>query len=374
VFGGPVTFQWTPVAGARGYHLQVSKSPTFSDQDIIDDQVTDSSAYTSTTWYGADSSLYWRVRADAESDADGRTVALTWSATGAFTQRLAAPTPVGNATQGSAVPTWAWSVVPGAESYDVEVTIPNGTSSLATTRMFSGVPTNAFTPIEMKGTGIWKWRVRANFPKPSGNPADGPFSPMQTFIRTIPEPSGPTASVSGFSVVFSWNPRPARVYHVQVASTPDFAQLIEDTTTDNASYAPLLTQPQYAGGGLFYWRVAAADDISLNVGAYTAAQSFKLSGAAPTALKRFKLASRGYLIKNHRRRAIVIVKKAATGGAVRNAMVTAYGAGVTTTLRWTNRYGRATFYLRPTRLGRVTFRVSKVGFATAYLYKTVHAS
>jgi hypothetical protein len=51
--------------------------------------------------------------------------------------------------------------------------------------------------------------------------------------------------------------------------------------------------------------------------------------------------------------------------------VRASGAGVTTTTRTTNSSGIATFSLRPTSLRKVTFRVSKSGYTTAYLKKTV---
>ena len=65
-------FQWSPVFGARRYRLQVSQTPTFSGP--IDDVVTDSTAYTSNTTYPSDTTLYWRVRAEA-----GEQHGCTWS-------------------------------------------------------------------------------------------------------------------------------------------------------------------------------------------------------------------------------------------------------------------------------------------------------
>ena len=58
---------------------------------MIDAKVTDSTAYTSTTTYPADTVLYWRVRADAENGTGY--VGLTWSTTGTFQKQLPAPTP-----------------------------------------------------------------------------------------------------------------------------------------------------------------------------------------------------------------------------------------------------------------------------------------
>jgi hypothetical protein len=56
---------------------------------------------------------------------------------------------------------------------------------------------------------------------------------------------------------------------------------------------------------------------------------------------------------------------------IRFASVRASGAGVTTTTRLTNSSGVARFYLKPTRLRTVTFRVSKSGYTTAFLTKRV---
>jgi hypothetical protein len=374
-FWGPVTFSWAPVAAARNYRLQVSSTPTFS--SLLTNVTTDSTAYTSNTSYPADTVLYWRVRADAENDAGTpRTVGLTWSATGTFRKRLQTP-PLdpGNPTQGTAVPTWEWEPVQGAVSYDVQVQIPNGTSSSATTKTFTDVPTTAFTFVEMKGTGIWTWKVRANFPTTSSVETDGPFTAVQSFIRTLPEPANPTESVGGGAVHFSWDTRPARNYRVQVSTRPDFSSVVEQTTTDNTSYAPTLTQPGYSGGGTFYWRVAAADDVTMNVGDYTATRTFTLS-AAPggTTLKKFRVTSKGYLVRNRLRTVTIYVKNAATLRPVGSATVSVYGAGVLPKSKRTTATGVASFYVKPTRLGTVTFRVARTGYATAYHYKRVRAS
>jgi hypothetical protein len=374
-FWGPVTFQWTPVHGVRSYRIQVSKSPTFS--SVIETITTDSTAYTSNTSYEADTLLYWRVRGDAENDAGSpRTVGLTWSATGTFRKRLATPVlDPGNPTQGTAVPTWQWEPVPGAVSYDVQVAIPNGTRTSATTKTFTNVPTTAFTFSLMKGTGIWSWKVRANFPTTSFTPAHGPWTASQTFVRTIPEPRNATHSVGGGAVHFSWDAQPARVYRVQVSTVPDFSRLVENTVTDNTSYAPTLTQYAYAGGGTFYWRVAAADDTTANVGDYTAARTITLApGSSGTTLKKFRVTSRGYLVKNRLRTVTIYVKNAATLRPVGSATVSVYGAGVLPKSKLTSSTGAASFYVKPTRLGTVTFRVSKTGYATTYHYKRVRAS
>jgi hypothetical protein len=90
-------FHWTPVDGARRYHLQVSDDPTFAnvlDEKPIQGQATvpngagtDSTAYTSSTDYPTGTTLYWRVQAELE-DQNSTFVGLRWSTTGTF-QRTA---------------------------------------------------------------------------------------------------------------------------------------------------------------------------------------------------------------------------------------------------------------------------------------------
>ena len=65
VFPDQPRFQWTATEGARRYHLQVASDSSFS--NLLDDIVTDSTAYTSNTTYPANTVLYWRVRADDEN-------------------------------------------------------------------------------------------------------------------------------------------------------------------------------------------------------------------------------------------------------------------------------------------------------------------
>ena len=146
----------------------------------LDDVVTDATSYSSDTTYPADTVLYWRVRADDEN-----LTGLTWSATGTFQKKLATPVPsAANATSGDALPVWAWSPVQGAASYDISVDKPDGTHS----RLFEGFRTPVASFIKMTGTGVFHWRVRAEFPKDTTGTVPGPYSATQSFTRTIGEP------------------------------------------------------------------------------------------------------------------------------------------------------------------------------------------
>jgi hypothetical protein len=130
----------------------------------------------------------------------------------------------------------------------------------------------AFTATTMTGTGIFRWRVRANFPSRSGT-TSGPYSTVFTYRQAIWQPTG-TRSIGGaHNLVLRWNTVfYAKKYRVQISARRDFQNAAENVTTDNASYAPVLGS-RYRSGGVFYWRVAAVD-ASSNTGPFTLPKQF----------------------------------------------------------------------------------------------------
>jgi hypothetical protein len=354
------TFRWTPVEGARRYRVQVADDPTFG--SLLDDVVTDSTAYTSNTSYPADTVLYWRVRADDEN-----LIGLNWSETRTFRRRLPAPVlSAANPGSGESIPLWAWSPVNGAVAYDVEVDEPDGDHS-----QFLDFRSSAFTAVKMTGTGIWGWRVRAVFPKQAGSQNQpGPWSATKPYTRTIAEPGGARTERSGVSVLLSWNAKPAaKNYRVQISQRADFQGAVEQVDTDNTSYAPTLLSPTYLAGGTFWWRVAAQDE-DRNIGDFSPGQQFSLakqSGSTAT-LTRLKLATKLVRATNGRR---VTVTVRANGRAARGVLVRVFARGVTPLKAKTNRYGRVTFKIKKLGRGRrlvlrkLRFHAAKTGFLPA---------
>ncbi len=228
---------------------------------------TAATSYTPFTTYPADTTLYWRVRADDEN-----LIGLTWSAIRTFQRTLPTPTPSSsNATSGDFTPPWSWSNVTGASGYTFSMDGPTGQhQEWASLKM----PAAAF--VYLFGPGVWRWRVRAEFPKTSGF-VTGPWSSYVPFTRTLSEPSGSRTSAGGNHVLLSWNWKlGAKDYRVQISQRPDFSTTIEDVTTDNTSYAPVLTHPFYINGGSFYWRVAARDK-AFNNGDWTQVQRIDIA-------------------------------------------------------------------------------------------------
>jgi protein-S-isoprenylcysteine O-methyltransferase Ste14 len=345
---GHATFRWSSVEGARRYRLQVSNDERFG--TLLEDVLTDSTAYTSNTTYPADTVLYWRVRADDEN-----LIGLTWSGTGTFRRRLAAPTvSPENPTAGDYIPTWTWDPVPGAVSYDVHVDLPDGTQ-----RDLNGMRTAALTPIVMYGTGVFRWKVRATFPRqPSGTVA-GPYSGTHVFTRTIAEPTGVRSDNSKRYPLLLWEPKPGpKSYRVQLSTRADFGTILEDVGTDNTSYAPLLKHSAYARGIPIYWRVAAVDE-GRNAGDWSTSQRIGL-------VKRLRLVARG-TPKRKRVRKIAITVLDGGKQPISGATVRVSGAGARVAKVRTNRRGTATFRVRAKRRGAVSFRATKSGFAAATL-------
>lgn len=257
-------FQWSQVAGARNYRLQVSTDPQFG--KLLDNVVTPSTSYVSNTTYPAQATLYWRVQVN-----DDLGTALTWSNAGTFKQVLPAPHPLaGNPRTGTSIPTWRWDAVQGAISYDVRVIVPGGSA-----KVYSGIPTPAFVPVQLSGIGLFRWQVRAHF---SGS-AVGPYSSITSFRRNATPPTGLRVTArNGRTLLFSWKGRAGvRDYIVQVASDPAFSHGIDNETTESTSVAPTLFQGGYAKGGKFYWHVALVDADG-NKGAYSPTKTFRFRG------------------------------------------------------------------------------------------------
>ncbi len=341
------TFRWSPTLGARRYRLQVSADPTFGSP--LDDVVTDATSYSSDTTYPADTVLYWRVRADDEN-----LTGLTWSAIGTFQKKLATPVPsAANAKSGDALPVWAWSPVQGAASYDISVDKPDGTHST-----FEGFRTPVASFIKMTGTGVFHWRVRAEFPKDTTGTVPGPYSATQSFTRTIGEPVNARTDSDKTHVVLSWDPRlGVDHYKLQISSTPDFSRVVESVDTENPSYAPTMTSYGYQSGGNLYWRVAGVDE-DRNQGDWTQVQQIRLQ-------PRLKLSLLGGARRKFKTRVTARVLNG-QGRPVAGVRVSVRGVGVRAVAKRTNKKGQVVFTLKPRKRGKLVFSATKSGYQPAY--------
>ena len=342
------SFHWTGTEGALQYRIQVDDDPSFGNP--IEDITTHSTGFTSTKTYPVDTVLYWRVRADAENGmSSGSAVGLDWSETGAFSRQLAIPAPgADNPTGGEAIPALTWSPASGAVSYDVHVEQADGTK-----RDFN-LRTSAFTPTAFYGVGVWRWQVRANFRSGTAN-VPGGYSPLIPFTRRIATPTGLKTSRDNAGALLSWQPATmAKQYRVQISTSDSFSTIINQATVDGTSFAPRMTQPQYAVPGPIYWRVAVLDEGG-NTG-----------GWAMTPLRKpltLNVHVSGGL--RHGRTGALRVRVTTTRGrALKGAQVTASGKGLTSRSRRTGTRGTATLRVRPRSKGVLVVRIALRGYTT----------
>jgi hypothetical protein len=347
---GQPTFRWSPAEGARRYTLQVSQDPSFG--TTLDEVATASTAYTANKSYPADTVLYWRVRANDEN-----LVGLRWSAVGSFQRRLPAPAPLFDALAGDMFPVISWAPVLGAVSYKIAVDEPDGEHY-----EYDDFRSAAAAFVKMTGTGITGIRVRANFPTQTTATTPGPWSSTIFHTRTVGEPTGARTEATDDRVLFGWDPKPGtKQYRVLVSSREDFSVVVEDVKTDNPSHAPQLTHAAYVMGGTFWWKVAATDEDQ-NLGDFTRPHSFsvKKSGTAVQTTQKLRLSMKGRLKANRVRRIVVTVKAGAR--PVRGARVRAFGMGVVTRWKVTNKAGRVVFRLKPKARGVMFFQATKKGY------------
>lgn len=335
------TFQWTSAEGARNYRIQVSTDPDFG--ALLDDVVTASTAYTGSTTYPADTVLYWRVRAN-----DGKNIGLNFSAPATFRRRLAAPIPAAdNPLGGDLIPLWSWAPVPGAVAYDVHVDQADGKPKDFT------VKSSAFTAGIFQGTGIFRYKARAKFATGAGS-VTGPYFDAQQFTRSINPPSGARLSRTRTQAVFSWNASAgAKSYVVEVSKSNAFGAILDTVRTDNTSWAPDLTKPEYGKGVPLFWRIASIDSGG-NIGAYATGQL--------NVGKALSVVVHGRVKRGATSRLVVSVRY--KGKAIRSASVRVSGAGVRAQGKRTSKRGSTSFKLRAKKRGSVVLTVSRGGYTT----------
>ena len=347
-------FQWTGVEGARRYHLQVDDDTTFSTADFLEDVIT-TSAPTSQATYEADTNMYWRV-----CPLDESLQQLTCTAVASFNRKLPAPLPSPtNISVSDGLPTWAWAPAVGAVSYELDIELPNGKRATFANNFCS----TASDPVEMTGTGKFRWRVRANFPTGLGTKTvPGPYSALEDFSRTISEPNA-ARSVTKGGVVLEWEHRPGvKNYRVQIARTPTFKTTVETVDVDAPESWPKMDKRDWQDGGTMYWRVAAMD-LKANVGDYTAAQVIRMSS-------RMNVKPQGVAVRG-KLSTIKIMVTTFDNKPIKKALVAISGAGLKPRGVRTNAKGFVTVKIKAPKKGTITFRATMKNFRTGVVTMVV---
>jgi hypothetical protein len=245
---GEPTFSWRSAQGAVNYTLEISADPTFATP--IETDTTDSTAFTTGATLPAQTTLYWRVRANDVS------YNLSWSPVQTFTHNLPVPQlQSSNPKRGSTIPLIAWAPVFGATSYNVLLKTGGVSTPLS-------VSTPYMTPGELFSPGTTTYQVQSVFPG-GGTSA---YSAVGSYRRNIPPPSRIRASKHGSRILVTWKVDPiAKDYSVELSTSSGFSAPLVDTNTANTAWVPNITAAQAATK--LYWRVAVVDYAG-TVGSY----------------------------------------------------------------------------------------------------------
>jgi hypothetical protein len=327
---------WDPVPGAAAYEVQVSPysvttqgpecdwSTSFWDGTTVSTSWTplgagnsganpwpsSQSLSTDSTSLQAGEQFCVRVRAERNDDTANHVVTGSWTDLGDDTDPSFNFTgfPTGGACQActngylgaadyelpqtgqvsSGMPVFTWKPISGYQSYYVIV---------ATDATFQNVIDYAWTqtPAYAPRTGnqvtdypdaTYYWAVLpAQSFTGTGVVARPDYAPVETFQKQSAAPTltSPTnaATISTWPV-FQWTPVDgAYLYHIQVATDPNFSNLVDNQTVDETSYTAASTYP---AGQKLYWRVQAeAETNSTPVGlAWSSAGNFTKTLPSPS--------------------------------------------------------------------------------------------
>ncbi|MEQ1582782.1 MAG: FecR domain-containing protein [Candidatus Nitrotoga sp.] len=261
--GVPLRFEWPATVGAERYHAQVFADRSF--ERLLLDGVFQGNA---ANWPDLPDGHYiLRVRSIDRNGLEGA------NADREFMLKARPEPPSISAPQdGQKIygpqATLRWSAPNAAHSYHVQ---------LATKPDFSELLVDL--PEQMNNEyavslapGQYYWRIASV----AAEKDQGPFSDVQSFTQHKAPPAPPLIStpqdgqkIYGSQVTLRWSaPNAAQFYHVQLATKPDFSELLVDLPEQvNNEYVVSLAPGQY------YWRIASIT-AGQNRGPFSNMQSF----------------------------------------------------------------------------------------------------
>ena len=271
----PFTFDWSDVANAVRYRIQIDDESNFATP--LFDRETAASEFAAPTLNPR--RHWWRVRAINSAG-----VAGAYSGSRRFTigsappATLTAPTllsPADGATVAQPL-TLDWSDVTGAVNYRVQIDDSSTFSSPLT--VDQTVFGSQFTAPTLPTRQHW-WRVRGT----NSAGTAGPFSAVRSFTPTaLPPPAAPIlrTPVDGATpanpIAFDWDAvSGAANYRIQIDNSSDFASPVVDTTNEASAFtAPTLAATQH------WWRVLAINSAG-TAGPFSTVWSLTPQGSAP---------------------------------------------------------------------------------------------
>ena len=251
-------FSWTPVVGAGSYRFQISSDPGFP--SLLYNVVTLATTH-QPTFKLDNGTYYWRVIPYDPANREGAH-SPTWmfiqaygAGSGQIDYNDLVPDPIApeNNSLPSFTPTFRWTAVRGAQTYQLQY---------STNQDFSANLTNittkntSFTPIDtLPNDTNYYWRVRAISGKSISD-----WSPTRVFQKKWYFQPYLLTPTNNYQYVrfpfFSWTPVPgASYYKIEMSLFPEFISPIVEFTSN-----PYYTPREYEGSpGPRYWRVTPYD-------------------------------------------------------------------------------------------------------------------
>ena len=181
--------------------------------------------------------------------------------------------PSGLGTSNAAIPVLSWARVPGATSYDVEVST---TSTFSSTLAKATSVNEQYVPVVSVPAGeIW-WRVRARAGSTPGDWTIATFARDAAEAPVMERPTPGTVYQPPQAPFFTWKPVPGAIsYTVQTGRDPSFVDPAGIAENKQKATSAYLTS--YPTAGDYYWRVRA--ELGTNLATrWSSAQPYGVAG------------------------------------------------------------------------------------------------
>ncbi len=254
------TVSWNAVQGAARYDIWFNNLSTGTSQVLRDTNVTGTS-FTPPVPLDLGAYRVWVRALDASGNAAGWSTGIPWNVT-------PAPVPTGPAsTTVDATPTFDWTDVAGATTYDLWVN--NTTTGVSQVIRQSSLTTSEFTPSASLPIGRYLWWVRA-----SANGVVGAWSASQTFhLGGSPALLTPSGTTSDTTPTFTWTAvEGAASYRLWVDHVGVQSGIINQNAVAGTSFTALSALPT---GNYRVWLRAVGVDGTL--GNWSSAVDFTIT-------------------------------------------------------------------------------------------------
>ena len=251
---------WNPVAGATAYDVEVTPGDQFNNVIFFGKDIHQSFVTPGAVGALPDDDYTWRVRA---KDPNGN--AGPWTVATPFTKAWTSPTQISPADNSTTHDLdLSWAPVAGAERYEVQITSQQFNWQGAPVKFDTTTAATAITPTlkETRAKGmtygaLW-WRVRPII--------DGVYGTWSDESKVTWAAAGggaaPTTlsstgdTTTGLMPNLSWTPVTGMtLYRVDVATDPQFNNIVESQITPNTSWTSRNPLPDNQQGTGYWWRV-----------------------------------------------------------------------------------------------------------------------